>query len=263
MERVYWIYAVGRDLEASALEGLTPVDATYPFETISAFGLTAVCSEVTAEEFSQETIDRRSGDLEWLGRIGWAHQRVNQTLSTQKAIVPMRAFTLFSSPEKVTEFLDADSATLISTLDRVEGREEWTFRLDFDAANWDRALVHRVDSLRELDEEISRAPAGKAYLLRKKLDDAKKNAAREAETSLLTEIESELRGLVDAPLLVESRERRAGSSPQITLLLRRGDDEKLKSLESELASRHGSEGVSFTVTGPWPPYSFVGDASEE
>lgn len=261
MEQVYWLYAVGRDLDAAPLAALGAVGGGE-FETIASSGLTAVCSQVPAHEVSQETIDQRSGDLEWLGRIGYAHQQVNQTLAAEKTIVPMRAFTLFSSAEKVREFLDDNRSYLTKTLGEVEGREEWTFRLDFDAANWDRALVLRVDSLRELDEEISRAPAGKAYLLRKKLEDAKKNATREAEASLLSEIESELRETVDAPLLVESRDRRAGSSPQITILLRRGDDEKLKDLETKLASRYGNEGVSFHVTGPWPPYSFVGDRED-
>ena len=260
MTRILYVYAIGREIDREVLNGVHGVDGTSDFGVCSRDHLTAVYSNVAAHEFSQAAIDARAADLEWLGAIGYAHQKVNEKLAEESTIVPLRAFTLFSSSEALTSYLATHHPELEETLARLHDRSEWTLRFEFDHDRWSSAVVDRVDSLRKLVQEAETAPAGKAYLLKKKLDDERKKAAKEAEESLVREVESRLRTMIDAELLTETRQTRAGSFPQINLLARRNDSSAIETIEKQLTNDYASDGVRFVLTGPWPAYSFAGSA---
>jgi hypothetical protein len=260
MTRILYVYAIGRRITADELTGVSGVDGTSEFGICTRNDLSAVYSNVAAHEFSQAAIDARASDLEWLGAIGYAHQKVNERLAERATIVPLRAFTLFSSSEALNSYLATNHDGLEGTLERLQDRSEWTLRFEFDHDRWSSAVIDRVESLKKLVQEAEIAPAGKAYLLKKKLDDERKKAAKEAEESLVREVESRVRSMIDAELLTETRQTRAGSFPQINLLAKRTDTSAIESIERQLTSEYASDGVRFVLTGPWPAYSFAGGA---
>src|SRR6266545_1747828 len=96
-------------------------------EAVDGGGLTAFFAPVDEVEFSQPVIDARSKDVEWLGRIGYRHQF-----------------------EKI--------------LERVDGKQEWTLRIELDPERWRDALSKRVESLAVLEAEMAAAAPGKAFL---------------------------------------------------------------------------------------------------
>lgn len=251
---VLYVYAVTREPATPDTEG---VDGTRRFGTATAGWVSAVFTAVPAEEFSQDVIDRRAGDLEWLGSIGYRHQAVVSDLMKSVALVPLRAFTLFSSEEALRSYLYDNNDALSEALDRLDGKQEWTLRIELDPEKWSEALTSRVDSLRELQGEIDSAAPGKAFLLRKKLDDEKKRASHDAEQELVTEVEREVLGKLGCETVAESRERRQGAFPQINILINRDEEAGLQELRSQLAARYEPEGVTLALTGPWPPYTFA------
>ena len=248
-----YVYCVTGDPVHPEVEG---IDGTTRFGTVTIDGISAVFSAVSAEEFSQEVIDRRAGDLEWLGTIGYRHQAVVSDLMKRTAIVPLRAFTLFSSQEALRAYLHEHGQLLSGLLARLDGKQEWTLRVEFDPAKWSDALSSRVASLGELEREIVEAPPGKAFLLRKKLDDEKKRASRAAELDLVAEIEQLVARRLRCETVSESRERRDGAFPQINVLIDRDEDARLQELRDEMVARYENEGVTLGLTGPWPPYTF-------
>lgn len=260
--KVIYVYAIGRQPGFAIPSGIDAVDGTRTFAITSSSPLVALYSEVDAAMFSQDEIDRRSQDLNWLGSIGFRHERAVAALAEQATIIPLRAFTLFSSREKLDEFLSAGEPSLSAILERLEGRQEWTIRVELDAPVWEKAIVRRVGALREISEQISQTSKGKAYLLTKKLEEGKKNAAREAELELVNEIESEIRKSLGAPMVSEGRQKKAGSFPQINILLPRDEREQLDSLHRDLAARYRDDGVTLVLTGPWPPYTFATEATD-
>lgn len=260
--KVIYVYAIGRQPGFAVPPNIDAVDGISSFEIASGSGLDALYSEVDADMFSQEEIDRRSQDLNWLGSIGYRHERAVAALAERTTIVPLRAFTLFSTRGKLEEFLKTNVDSLSAVLGKLEGREEWTIRIELDAAVWEKAIVLRVDSLRALSEQISHTSPGKAYLLTKKLEDGKKSAAREAELELVSEIEGEIRKVLEAPMVSEGRQKKAGSFPQINILLPRERSGDLDKLHRELTARYREEGVNLVLTGPWPPYTFASGASD-
>ncbi len=256
-QTVIYVYAIGKNLEGAIPSNPESVDGNSNVLVASSGALEAVCSEVDSDAFSQEEIDRRSQDLQWLGAIGFRHERIVAGLAEAATIIPLRAFTLFSSREKLESYLEENADALAALLDRLEDKEEWTLRIELEAEKWEQATIRRVDALSELSEQISQTSPGKGYLLKKKMEEQKRTAAREAELGLVSEIETELSTRLGAPFVTESRQKKAGSFPQINLLLRRDQREELDVLHQELSRRYRDDGVSLVRTGPWPPYTFA------
>src|SRR5205085_6902629 len=197
-----------------------------------------VCAVYTHVDFTQEMIDQRAGDLEWLGAIGYRHQTVIADLMDDTAVIPLRAFTMFSSESALHEHLTTNGELLSKILERLDGKREYTLRIELDPQRWNDALVGRVESLRALDAEIEGASSGKAFLLRKKLDEEKKRASRDAEQQLVAEIEREVIDKLACDVVSESRVQREGAFPQINVLIDRDEESRLQELHASLADRY-------------------------
>ncbi len=258
-EPVLYVYAMTRDPITPEAEA---VDRSHHFGTVSAEGVAAVFTPVDREEFSQDSIDHRSGDLEWLGAIGYRHQAVVADLMKKTDVVPLRAFSMFSAEGALRRYLEENALALTAVLDRVGGKQEWTLRVEFDAEQWSEALTSRVESLWKLSAQVEAASAGKAFLLRKKLDEEKKRASREAEQQVLGEIEQYVTEKLGCQTIAETRQEREGAFPQINVLIERDEESSLIEIQNELSKRYAAEGVTLAVTGPWPPYTFVGAMKE-
>jgi len=251
---VIYVYCVTRDAVTPEVDG---IDGTQRFGTVTIDGVAAVFTRVSADEFSQEVIDRRAGDLEWLGAIGYRHQDVVSDLMKRTAIVPLRAFTLFSSDEALRSYLHEQGEMLSRVLERLDGKQEWTLRVEFDPVRWSESLAARVASLRDLQNEIETAAPGKAFLLRKKLDDERKRASHAAEQEVVGEIEKLVMESLRCETVAETRERREGGFPQINVLVNRDEEATLQELHATLDAHYERDGVSLGLTGPWPPYTFA------
>ena len=249
-----YVYAVTRDPVAAEVDG---IDGTRRFGSVTIDGISAIFTPANAEAFSQEAIDARAGDLEWLGAIGYRHQDVVSDLMKRTAIVPLRAFTLFSSEDAIRAYLHEHGEMLAKVLERLDGKQEWTLRVEFEPQRWSESLTSRVASLRDLQNDIASAAPGKAFLLRKKLDDEKKRASHAAEQEVVAEIERLVLEKLGCETVAETRERRDGAFPQINVLLNRDEEATLQELHATLNARYEPGGVTLGLTGPWPPYTFA------
>jgi len=253
---ILYVYAIGR-AGHPAPERVEAIDGSGEVELVACGDLAVFVTPVDPAEFSQPVIDARSKDVEWLGGIGYRHQSVMAALMRGGTIIPLRAFTLFAGEESLRRHLDAEREKLAKILDRLDGKQEWTLRIEFDPQQWSDALLRRVAALRELSEEMSRASTGKAFLLRKKIDEEKKRASREAEETVVGEIERAVLERLACDTVAESRQQRSGAFPQIHVPLNRDEEARLEELRRDLESRYAADGVSVAVTGPWPPYTFA------
>jgi Gas vesicle synthesis protein GvpL/GvpF len=242
-----YVYAIGR-------AGHPPVPDV---EQLVEGPLAAFFARVDLRDYSQQAIDAHAKDVEWLGAIGYRHQEVMTKLMHGGTILPLRAFTLFGGDEALRSKLRDDAERYTKVLERLDGKQEWTLRIELAPEAWSAALTRRVEPLRVLSEEIAAASAGKAFLLRKKLDEAKKQASRDAEQALVAEIEAAVMAKLACDTVAESRQQRDGAFPQLNVLLNRDEEARLQELVDDLSARYDADGVTFAVTGPWPPYTFA------
>ncbi|HEV8657985.1 MAG TPA: GvpL/GvpF family gas vesicle protein, partial [Thermoanaerobaculia bacterium] len=229
VDTVLYVYAITRE---PATPGGEAVDRTSHFGSMSTDGVAATFTPVSREEFSQEVIDRRSGDLEWLGAIGYRHQAVIANLMRMTDVIPLRAFSMFSGEAALRDYLRENREDLLAILDRVGGKQEWTLRVEFEPQRWSEALIDHADSLRGIAAEMQSASEGKAFLLRKKLEEEKKRASREAEQKIVAEIEQEITSRLRCETIAETRQQRDGAFPQINVLIDRDEEAKLVDLHS-------------------------------
>ena len=256
MNPVLYVYAIARAGHALP-ERVEAVDGSDHVDVVRADSLAAFYSSVDAADFSQPVIDARSKDVEWLGRIGYRHQTVMTSLMRGGTVIPLRAFTLFANESSLRNHILKESKKFSTILDRLEGKQEWTLRIEFDPERWSEALVRRVDSLSAIAVEMQRSPEGKAYLLRKKLEEEKKRASREAEQQVVGEVEGAVMEKLACDTVAESRLQRGGAFPQINVLLNRDEESRLQELRDDLSRRYEADGVTLAITGPWPPYTFA------
>ena len=247
MGDILYVYAIGRAGHA------LPDDV----RAVAAGSLAAFYSAVDDVEYNQAVIDARSKDVEWLGAIGYRHQSVMSALMKGGTIIPLRAFTLFATEERLRQHIESERAAFETILGRVEGKQEWTLRVEFDPEKWNDAIVRRVDSLRTLSEEANTASSGKAFLLRKKIDEEKKRASKEAEQQVVSEVENAVMSKLACDTVAETRQQRSGAFPQINVLINRDEEAKLQDLRADLEKRFSADGVTIALTGPWPPYTFA------
>ncbi len=255
MANVLYVYAIARAGH--------PAPKELDVLCLEADGLCAFYAEVDAVDFSQAVIDARSKDVEWLGAIGYRHQTVMSALMRDGTVIPLRAFTLFSNETSLRNHVLNEREKFMRILDRLEGKQEWTLRIEFQPEQWNEALIRRVDSLRQLTSEIEQAASGKAYLLRKKLEDEKKRVSRDAEQQVVGEVEQAVLQKLACDTVAESRLQRGGAFPQINVLINRDEEARLQELRDDLTRRYDPEGVTLALTGPWPPYSFAGTMNAE
>ena len=259
---ILYVYAIGR-------AGHPPperVEAIDGSDVVGKFGcgeLATFATPVDPAEFSQPVIDARSKDVEWLGGIGYRHQNVMAALMRGGTIIPLRAFTLFASEESLCRHVESEREQFAKILDRLDGKQEWTLRIEFNPEQWSDALVRRVAPLRDLSDQMRDAQPGKAFLLGKKLDEEKKRASREAEETVVGEIERAVLDKLACDTVAESRQQRSGAFPQINVLIDRDEEARLEELRRDVESRYAADGVSVALTGPWPPYSFAGTMNDE
>jgi Gas vesicle synthesis protein GvpL/GvpF len=238
----WYVYGV---VPAGASPGRTGV-ASRPVGVLAEGDVAALVSVVPVEEFAEEQLRANLNDRPWLERTAREHEDVLDRALADTAVVPFRLCTIYESPERVRELLARRGAALTELLRRLEGRVELGVKAYFDAAGSGaeaepqsgREYLLRRQREREAAEEAGRFKAETARTSHERL------AAVAEEARANPPQPPELSGRADEMLLNGA------------YLVRR-EDGRLREAVAELESLYGPRGVTYELTGPWPPYNFV------
>ena len=217
-----------------------------PVELVPGGRVAALASAVPAEEFGESSLRERLNDLAWLERTAREHEDTLERALARTAVIPFRLCTVYERREHVEEFLSEHGAALADLLRRLEGHVELGVKAYFAGA---------------AAPEAGEPESGREYLLRRQRErDAAEEAARfkvecarESHEALVAAAEEARANPPQPPEL-------SGRADEMLLngaYLVRRDDGRLADAVAELESRYGSRGVTYEVTGPWPPYNFV------
>jgi len=155
---------------------------------------------------------------------------------------------------------------LAGELERVEGRDEYSVEIYYDYDQLALGTMQGNQELRELASKIEREPKGRAYMLKRTLDQKLKGlvaseAGRQADRAL-----SQISSLADE-MKVETKRSQPPEKYRNKRLL--GSyfclvrAERVKRLGEVLEEINSLNGFAVRFTGPWAPFSFVklGDAT--
>lgn len=251
-----YVYCIVQGHEAPSLAGSpSGLPGTSPLRTLALRDdLWLVAADAPLPQFSGEQIDAQLSDLSWVGDRALAHEQVVEHFTAAHPVLPMKLFTLFSSDERALASLRERLDEIGRTFARIAGREEWGVRVLFQEAKARQAAAETA-----LREE---APAtGKNFLLRKK---AEQESARTLSARVRAEVERAYEDLAGHAVAARRHEPVPGEAGARLLLdaaflVPKGDGEPFEESVRRWAGHLAGHACELTLTGPWPPYNFIGD----
>jgi len=270
----YYVYAIVKDAAAGGLQDQPQdaMDPLYPVFLLPCGPLQTVVSQVPLEEFGQAQLERHLGDIGWVEARVRTHQDVLLALLAACTIVPMRFCTIYRSEERVREMVRQFQEPFLEALEYLDGKQEWSVKAYcapevlanklMQTAN-ERNAVHS-----ETSKELTSQPAGVAYFMRKKRQDA---VAEEMEQFCNREVQESHDQLVQyaqtailLPLQKQEAIQRVELTQKSQKMLLNGAylvaTEQLEAFQGtvhNLNARYETYGLTYELIGPWPPYSFV------
>jgi hypothetical protein len=227
-------------------------------------GFWLVAADAPLSSYGSEEIERRLSDIDWVSERALAHERVVEHFALQGAapatVLPMKLFTLFHGDERAAAQIRERREEIERVLDRIAGRVEWGVRIHFREDEARRQALAAVQAAP--DPSTPRPASGTSFLQRKK---AEKESARDLAGRARIEVESAYDEL--ARHAVEARRREpAPGEAGARLLLDAAflvPSEDGEAFEAEIRRQADRLGPSCEVilTGPWPPYNFLGGAA--
>jgi hypothetical protein len=223
-------------IAAEAIDGVAHVEAIRCGEYLGWI------SRVPKKDFADQ-LNEHVQDLEWLATAGLRHQRVVAELSGQLTALPARFGTVFLSEESLWQHIKGRKRALRKAFEQVADADEWGIKVFAVAAPKQTASAKDASG----SDYLKR----KAQLLRpsvgKKLD---------------AEVQEFIAALSKIAVAVSPGGKASAGQPGLvwhgSFLIRRKDRKKLESALGKHATKwKGSRRID--CSGPWPPYSFVGE----
>jgi hypothetical protein len=251
-----YVYCLVRSAAPPSLEGapdglpgaapprLVPLDS----------GLWLVVADAPLPEYGGDAIESRLSDLSWVSDRALAHEAIVEHFAAAAPVLPMKLFTLFHADERAVAHLSAQREEIGKIFDRIAGRVEWGVRILF-----------REDEARRRAAAASgdgeRPTSGTNFLLRKK---AEKESSRDLAADLRAEVDRAYEELASRSVEARRRQPEQGEIGARLLLdaaflVPAGEDEAFDAAVQRLAERFAERACEVTLTGPWPPYNFLGD----
>ena len=201
-------------------------------------GLYIAVADLPLDRYSESAINKGLGDLDWVSRIAIAHETVVESFIASTAVLPMKLFTIFTTDDRALDHVRAQRERIASLVKRVADHQEWGIRVVLDRLSPPRA---EEDSAPR-SNLVSRADAEKAQ---RDASTARVRAARAGEAKLRAATELPVQG---GPLLLDA-----------AFLVPRARSATFKALAERESKSLARQGYGLTVSGPWPPYTFVQD----
>ena len=241
--RVLYLYAISRMPRRRAPAIVEKgVDGGAPVEALRSGKYLCWISRVPRRDFADHLTERMQ-DLDWLAAAGLRHQRAVAAITEKLPALPARFGTVFLSEASLAKHIADRTGALDAAFERAADADEWGVKVFATAPPRRR--------------QAPRASSGAEYL-KSKAEMLRPRSARKLDPEV-QEFASALKKLAiaDAP----GGKASAGQPGLVwhsSFLIRRADRAKLESVLQKYA-RQWRDTRRIDCSGPWPPYSFVGE----
>jgi Gas vesicle synthesis protein GvpL/GvpF len=212
-------------------------------------GLWLVVADAPLKRYGADAINPRLSDLDWVSRLAVDHETVIEWFIKSNAVLPMKLFTLFSNDARAVEHIAAERRRIDALLKRVAKRVEWGVR-----------IVLGRQKASEREAKPRRVSDGMSYLAHKKAQrDAASELAKRARV-VVTDVYDQL-----SEQAALARRRPASELPvqggplllDAAFLVPQSKSAQFRTFATRHARALMRSGYVVTVSGPWPPYSFI------
>ena len=256
------IYAYGIIRLGNGDTTLAPMDGVggQPVRTISRGGLAALISDLTPQ--GCDTIDDVLSNPDLVKDMALDHHRVLQSMVERYTILPLRFGAVFASDDSVATALEEHRAALCEALERVDGACEWGIKLFGDRAILRRGPGEESPTIRAAREQIAAATEGRAFFLRRKLEQIAEQEIEHAIGHCIADSLQLLRSTARAAATLKPQPPAIhGRADEMVwngaYLVPRGGEDGFFECVAALKQTYGRSGFDYECTGPWPPSSFA------
>lgn len=241
-----YVYCIVQSRAAPRLGHVEGVPGAGPPRAVALGGSRwLVLADVPAASFDEAALAAGLKDVDWVGACAMAHDAVVMESMKSGPVVPMRLFTIFEDERRALGQARLAARTIARTLRRVAGRAEYGVR------------IAAVPGARPRADTAGGRLTGRSFL-------EQKRRQLEARRSQLAVPAEERRRIFDrlARLADEARPRpipEGGSRVWLdgAFLVPLGTATAFRRAVRRLSTDLTRSGHEVTLTGPWPPYSFL------
>ncbi len=246
--------------------GVVPREAAPALEsaaisTVADERLAVIATRVPRREFGEEAIAERMQSVDWLTRHVLRHDEVLRRAMRTATVIPWRFGSIFETEDGVRRVLAERGEQFRGLLATLEGKEEWTVQgACLDEA---RLIAHVRDSvpcLRALVDEEHDAGPGVGYLMGRRRELRER---AEMEACLHATAADAGRKLATVALMAPLPDLPGEAQPRVfhrqAALVARSSRSEFARFVEALDEQDSDRGVRWSLIGPHPPYSFVGE----
>jgi len=252
VNRAIYLYCVVRSARKPRTGGVPPgiPGSERPTPVGLDDRLWLITASVPLDKYGSAPLEEALRDLDWVAGIALAHEAVVEHFvhSPGAVVIPMKLFTMFSTPARAVADVAARKKTIESSLRRIAGAEEWGIR-----------VMRGEPSPGRTGAAMRTATSGAAFLAAKKRarDDARRAKLAAAGAALqayerLARLARASRHRNDAPAT-------ATATPLLdaAFLVPLGKRAQFTRAARREAAACTKAGARMTLSGPWPAYNFV------
>jgi gas vesicle protein GvpL/GvpF len=217
--------------------------------------ISLIVSDVPADTYASGVLESRLSDLDWVALCGTAHHAVADEIVQKQTLVPFRLFTLFSSDAKAVATLGRRARDIEAALTRVSGKGEFVLKISKPGAGAARGAGRGARGALGA-RSAEGASSGTSFL-------QKKAAAKREAIETAKRVREDAHKTYDtlAGMAAEATFREVDGAAGLVLdasfLVPTRELEAFKRALSTTAAGLLEAGCRVSLTGPWPPYSFV------
>jgi hypothetical protein len=217
--------------------------------------MTVVLGYLEADRYGEAVWAEYGQDPRWLEPVAREHHAVLQELIEQGDVLPLRLPGIYADEDSLRSSVAAARHALDTAMAEVRGHAEWS--------------VHLFQGAPAAEHEEPPATTGRDYLERRKREGQRRDEARNRRDSLAGQAYEALSKQATRSRLNNPQDPALSGREEPMLLnsahlVPRGDESAFFAVAEETNAYIAAEGGLFLeVSGPWPPYSFVGALTAE
>ncbi|MFJ8618858.1 GvpL/GvpF family gas vesicle protein [Streptomyces clavifer] len=263
-----YVFAVCGAPGQTAVADLPGVAAGTAVRTLPFGELTAVVQTVRAADFADEAWQARLSDTRELERYARAHHHVVTVAAAACPTVPLPLATLYHDEERALSALSGETGRFRAALARTADHSEWgvkVYAAERPPQDAERPVAEVGTAPRGPAEPAGRtrpAPgAGLAYLDRKRGVRARREQQQEEALRMAETVDAEFQRVAAAARRLRPHSPELAGDPRVQVLNATYlvADRRSGELETLTRMLQDSTGAQIELSGPWVPYSFVGE----
>ena len=245
---------------------------------ISEQGLYAVISGEKEEEYDQENLEKNLSNLAWIKQKAALHERVIEQIMERAGVIPFKFGTLFNNEQNLKTMLIEHGEEFKSDLDRLADKEEWGIKVYCDKEKLKQNLkvqnvpIYRDPAttiinngsgkeIKKYDDEINASSPGKAFILKKKREELLNVVLSKTLNIYVQDSFNQLcqhcqEGRLNRLLPREATGRQEDMILNAAFLVAKDKIAQFNQEVDRLNTDGQEKGISFDLSGPWPPYNF-------